>query len=727
MVKKFLLIILFIVFSWVISYCDATEVTSSWLLLEYKFQWNFLDTSGNNRETSQIWITLNYNSTQDVNYATFSNWRISTNLGWSTDEYGKYTISLWYKWLPSWSKQVIISSNNWDFFTINNSTWTVFWQNVNLSSILDNKWHHIILRKNWKYNKAYIDWKLVLDYQWIVWALSYNLTLWWNLNPYVYNGSYNYYSINWSLLWVRIYNREFSLVEMSELYNEYSYLYSSNLEDYEYAVSPTTWGNMYGSWTYSVSFWVKTPLSWRINSANIVYNNSRWNDLPQTFFSTITNNKENLNIVLTNDYYCSTPYWNFDCSILKDQNKHVFLIRKNNQTFDIYIDWNKSFSKTSTWTTWNIWSTLSTYNSTVSIPNMGRWQFWSARYCTGWWFDQNWVFICNSKNAFLWELTNLNIYNWFMTDKHLNTFFIQEWYNVQNNLVWVLKWYLNNILNIEISWIQNQDKKENIDYEYSYDNSTFIKINSWSLIEKTWASWSIIYEYSLDISGQPDWNWNLYIRTNSWGITKFISKINFIKDTSYEITTNEPNKNEESSKNISATFSRWSLYMSLTRWTTCWSTLTFENYSNLTFNSTKDNWIRICYKWVDSITNKVYYKLSSPIEWIISNISYLWGDMFEYYTSWKYSPSIRTNDSTFSMLTLLANWLVSPTSSNWSSMVDINWDWLVDLLYIWLANWVSKRSILINNWDYTFTIVYKCVSGSAWYYWDCAWNIDLWN
>lgn len=749
MIKKLVFLLLLTI--WIINYCSAAEVTNSWLLLEYKFQWNYLDTSWNNNYTTYTWVTLNYDSKQDVNYATIWTWRIATNLGWSTDEYGKYTISLWYKWTTNANnyKQVIISSNNTDFFYTNNSTWTIFWQNISFSNYLDNKWHNIIIRKNWKYNKVYIDWKLVVDYQWLVWALSYNLTFWWYLNSSLVNWLSYYYSINWSILWIRVYNRELNLEEMSALYNEYNYLYNSSLDDYEYIVSPSIWSNMLWSWTYSVSFWVKTPLSWRINPANIVYNNSRWNDYPQTIFSTISNNKEKLNFVLTNNYYCSTPYWNFDCGVLRDQNKHIFLIRKNASTFDIFIDWNKVFTKTASWSLWSIGSVLSTYNSTVTIPNMWYWTFWSSVYCSSW-FDQNWVFICNSKNAFSWELTNLNIYNWFMTDKQLNSFFIQEWYNVQNNLNWVLKWYLNNLLNIEISWIQNQDKKENTNYEYSFDNTSFTRINSWSLIEQVWSSWSLVYQYSLDVSWQPDWNWNLFLRTNSWWIIKFIAKIGFIKETNYDIIINEPSTSEETSKNISATFSRWSLYMSITRWTTCWASLTFENYSPLIFNSPKDNWIKICYKWVDSVTWKAYYKLSKPLEWIVSNISYLWWDSFEYYTSWKFSPNIKNNDSTFLMLSLLANWSYSTSSSqtSWSSMVDINWDWLIDLLYMsniyWYTNsniaiiW-SKRLIMVNNWDYTFNTVYKCANFwdwsyspnwtpvLKWYFWDCAWNIDLWD
>jgi hypothetical protein len=706
MIKR--VILFFILFS-IYGYTNAAQVTSTWLLLEYKFQWNFNDTSSNNRASTYTWVILNSDLKQGINFATFTNWKISTNLGWSTDEYGQYTISMWYKWLST-TRQAIIG---W----LLNAEWNVcsaYSITFDCTTIFDNKWHNIILKKNWKYNKVYIDWKILLDYQWIVWALNYNMDIWYwaityKLSPTSTSyATWNFY-MNWSILWFRVYKRELTASEVVDLYLEYSYI-QSNIDTY-WSTPLSSWSQAYWTWTYSVSFYVKTLLSQRQNIYN-AYSSSwdgtktvyAWDYNPQTFFSTVVADGWSLNITLTSDYLCNSPYWSFNCSILKDEKKHNILIRKNLSTFDTYLDWIKVFTKPSTWTLWNIWTTLTTYNSSAT-----------------------------AKSQFLWEISNLYIYN-YMNDTNVNTYFNVEWY-ISNSLTSKLKWFTNNILTINFTGIQLGDKKETVDYEYSFDNINYTKISSWSLAEQTTSSWSLGYEYLLDVSNQPNWTWNLYFRTNKLWTTKFISKVTFVKETIYDITINEPDKTDETSKNISASFSSWALSMSLTRWATCNNTLTFEKYSNLTFNSTKDNWVRICYKWTDSSTLKDFYKLSNPIEWIVSNVVYFWSDIFDYYTSWKYSSNIRNNDSTFMMLWLLANWSVSTqynsttttTSTNLSSMVDINWDWLIDLLFIWQANWVNKRSIMVNNWDYTFNTVYKCASTTNSYYWDCAWSIDLWN
>ena len=725
---------------WLYNYCSAAEITNSWLLLEYKFQSEIKDTSWNNKLTTYTWwTTLNNDSITNTNYITFSWWKINTNLWWSTDEYWKYTISLWYKWKPNWNQWIFwYLSWTWWLWVLWENTCQAFLQNFTCS-ILDWKWHNIILRKNWIYNKVYIDGKLLLDYKWLVWALPYNITLWiwWLIYGSPYYNYYvpilwNFYS-SWSMMWFRLYNRELSLDEMTSLYQEYKYTQDSTVDVYEYTVSPlSSWASAYGTWNYTVTFDVSTLLSQRINNNNIIrayY--PGWENYPQTIFSTMTSNTNNLNINLTNNYLCSTPYGNFDCSVLKDEKNHTFLIRKNNLSFNVYIDWNKTFSISSTWSLWNIWDTISQWVSTFTIP-------WNTQHCPNrrtWydpmWFNQNWVFICSWKNQFSWSINNLTVYNWFITDNQLTNWFIQKWYNKTTPTIWILKWYLNNLLTIDFSWSLAQDRIENTNYEYSFDNTNFIKINSWSIFKLDSTTWSFLYESIIDTSSQSDWTWSIYLRTNNWSWTiTFISKMLFTKITSYDIIINEPNKNNETSKYMSASFSSWSLYMNVTRWTICNSAMTFETYSDMSFNSTKDNWTRICYKWINTTSWKEYYKLSNPIEWIVSWDTTNWKDLFDYYASWKYSPSIRKDDSTYMMLSLLLNssqnWSITSTSTSLSSMVDINWDWLVDLLYLWQLNWIEKRAILINNWNLSFTTSYKCASSSSWYYWDCAWDLDTW-
>gem|GEM_PF-3282670 len=66
----------------------------------------------------------------------------------------------------------------------------------------------------------------------------------------------------------------------------------------------------------------------------------------QTLFSTNTSNqKDKLNITLSKEYTCGTPLGNFDCSILRDEKIHEFLVHNESNNLKIYLDKELKFEK----------------------------------------------------------------------------------------------------------------------------------------------------------------------------------------------------------------------------------------------------------------------------------------------------------------------------------------------------------------------------------------------
>jgi hypothetical protein len=174
--------------------------------------------------------------------------------------------------------------------------------------------------------------------------------------------------------------------------------------------------------------------------------------------------------------------------------------------------------------------------------------------------------------------------------------------------------------------------------------------------------------------------------------------------------------------------------MSLTRDNICNDSFNFEAYSSLRFTAQADNGMKVCYKWVDSETNSVVYKLSDPIVGIQFQDEELGADIFSNYTTWSYSEELKSTDTTYLMLGMFS---IDNLYNKWSAFVDINGDGLVDVLYREnnpLPLYINKRIILINNGDYTFKVAYKCVNKTSqyrdfqkeikiWFYGDCA-DID---
>lgn len=729
----------------------AANIPTEGLLLEYKFAGNTNDTSWRNRETTVTNLVPTYDLGKNLNFWKYNNGRMVVTNWWSTDEFWKYTFSFWYRWTQkanyAWLDQVIISDSNSRVFEIKrtDNKCYVFWTNFDCLWIQDDKWHHFILRKNGRYNKVYLDGKKIVDIDAVIWGISYNLNIW-GTNPNVSNLSDSsvtyspwtyYYSVNGSLANFRMYSRELTVEEMSELFNELKYVTVSDFNTSEYTLPLQTTPNpLFWTGAYTMAFTLQTNTNQRVNESNWTRSTSYadWKDGPQTIFSTMNGNEPwKINLTLDKNYLCGTPYGTFSCTSLQDQATHNFLIRRNSTSFEVWLDNVKVFTSTLT-NVWQFWTIFTQANTSASIDTRPNTIYYSG--CpTSLWLNQNGVFMCNSRSWFLWIITNQKWYAWYMADNQVNETFVGLGNQSTFTIGASLKEYVNNIMNIQFKFVPQSEKKDTTLYQYSWDNLNFTTISSWSLIETTGLNNTVTYDLSLDTTSRPDGTINLYLRNQKNGINKFIARITVIKDTSnLQININQPNTSSSQSKYISASFWSGSLSMSLTRWNICNSTLTFEKYTDVTFNSSIDNGIKICYKWVETWTNKEVFKLSNPIEGIDNGWVYYDTGTFWNYRAWKYSKNVKVSDSTYWILWFIL--AAAPTNKReWYNMVDINWDWLIDVMYIsqnsvWTVT-EDRRAIYVNNWDYTFVPVYKCVSITnvsdtaqykVWFYGDCAWT-----
>lgn len=240
--------------------------------------------------------------------------------------------------------------------------------------------------------------------------------------------------------------------------------------------------------------------------------------------------------------------------------------------------------------------------------------------------------------------------------------------------------------------------------------------------------------FNLDTSGQVDWELTLYVKANDWTNDSNVATLNITKNTDAPviIITNPIVETQE--QTISAIVDKWTLTMSETRWEVCDDTLSFITYEVSTYNQNADNWIKICFKAVDSYGN-TSFALSTKVWWITKG-DYMWGDIFYGYENWYNSPYSKANDSQLAILKLMVwdsiAWDTESTNYP-NSFVDLNWDGLVDMLYIGrfrTGEWTDAYDkisywIMINNWDMTFSTTYRCVkyyNSLTWtiYYWDCA-------
>lgn len=117
------------------------------------------------------------------------------------------------------------------------------------------------------------------------------------------------------------------------------------------------------------------------------------------------------------------------------------------------------------------------------------------------------------------------------------------------------------------------------------------------------------------------------------------------------VTISNPDTNPAPYKTLTATTNTGTLQMSVTTGTVCNSSLVYENYAPMTFNSISDNGVRICYKATNGAI--VTYTLSSGLAGITGqssavNVESIFDE--NAYRAWPSSPVIRPDDFTYSIL-----------------------------------------------------------------------------
>ncbi len=515
-----------------------------------------------------------------------------------------------------------------------------------------------------------------------------------------------------------------------------------------YAKFSGTWGlrvttgwNGTSTDNFTVSFWVKVkkselptmtgatypaasvpPIGW-VSGVSTQY-------LSTVFSTQLSQDINTLGFRIRSDYKCGVgwkshrPFYYYldainnpttliDCSRLSDEKWHVVILRRYNKVLNIRIDDQEVYNAINDMTIWKtIW-----IGQHLLLADTGALAYGLGQ-------DPR---MTNNFSYFRSGLFGFRLYSRYLTDAEILAL-SEEFQWAQSDIVWVgntvigLEWYTRPFLKFTLKNIPLSLDKWSVEYQYSSSGNIFLPIDVLSISNISTDTGSLAYRFSLDMTGISDGNITVTLRVKTGTSFQNIGTIKFIKsDTTFSITVNQPDTLLSSSKILSAIRSTgWVLSMSLTRWNICDWTLVFEEYSELLFTSKIDNAQRVCYKSYFAGVGRTIYKLSDPIQGInsVSNTS-LTAKIFDDYTYWTKSNYPRFNDTATLVLDLL--W-VSAASTNGTingvTLTDINGDGLVDFLYS--RNDPVRRSIIINNGNYTFKIAYKCAIDGTMYYGDCA-------
>jgi len=738
--------LIFSQFSFVWNTQASSNVPTDWLLLELPFDGNSQDTSGRNKKIIENNISFQWKTnTSPWNvYFPGDSW-LQTNLGWSAGIYGQYTVNFWLKGEPETNiEKVIFSSDKWDILSVyhysNNINKCKFiTSQFDCNTLFDNEWHNVIIRKKGSYNKVFIDGQKVYDKKEAKGAIGYNIGIGGSINgneknqnlqtsysvenARQYGWRYQKYYNKWefhypfngnSISHFRFYDRALNESELTDLITELNYLKfarSTKVETYKDVLfaKPVAHNSVLWKNNYTIKFSVQTPASGRNNSAN--GGSGRGLNNVQTLFSTNTSNqKDKLNITLSKEYTCGTPLGNFDCSILRDEKIHEFLVHNESNNLKIYLDKELKFEKSGV--SLPTWNQLTMQNSPVWIDSKNYYQnyMWESYSCTKW-FSQNSYWVCQNKSQFSWTIYSFTVYDRAIPEIQMNDILWSSSTSLDSlsNLIATLRAniekYDNNTLNVRISGVIEQAKKDQTSYYYSYDQKEFQQIATGSLIED-----GNNYKVAFDVSDIWYGDKNLYLYIQDTKET-FFAKLNFAREKlTFDMNIEQPDSTSASNKTIRASYPDWELLMSVTHGEVCNDSMSFESYSDLTFTSPSDNGKRICYKGIDTTTKKEFYQISAPIRGIESQEEQAGADIFAGFMGWSYSKDIKTNDTTYLMLGMFS---IDERYKKGSAFVDVNGDGLVDVLYrdnngpYGLS--VQKRIIMVNKGDYSFNIPYKCV------------------
>jgi hypothetical protein len=513
---------------------------------------------------------------------------------------------------------------------------------------------------------------------------------------------------------------------------------------------------------FSFSFWMKLPetnlssnsssnitnlLSSVVGGGNIVYTKTYY-DKPMVIFSSKNTNTDtsSLRLAISKEGQCSfngdsrnisgyTPgyawngvgYYNdffttqsspFNCNVIKDGKWHHIMIVRKTGNMKIMVDGVQLWSGANWASIWKV----------ISLGNMG--------------FAPNPVTYYNlypsvvindilSKSYYKGGMFGFREYSVALSDSDIESHY-NEFRYIQSNLVgtWSisisLDSYISPNLTIDINNLPLLLSKDSVQYEYAFNSGSYLPFPN--ITDISTGTGSFNYQTTINLASLIDGQVTLYFRIKNGSKTQNIGNISFMKiDSQPSINIVAPNSDTATQKYISASASTWgTLYYSLTRWTICDSSLTYDDYSDLTFTTLADNGVRVCYKAFYPNLNKTIYKLS----WIIQGIHPTENTvtsptvkLFDNYTLWQKSSFSKPLDTTSFILDLLAvSSAASQGTINGITMTDINGDGLVDFLYS--RNDPIRRAIIVNNGNYTFKIVYKCaVDGTSpnyTYYGDCA-------
>jgi len=469
-----------------------------------------------------------------------------------------------------------------------------------------------------------------------------------------------------------------------------------------------------------------------------------WTTLLQSLYAGAEHDWWKWTTVYQNEYRI-VESWNnmqdsFSCPNILNNKWHNIIMKRKQWTFSIYIDGIE---------------VMKTLNNAVSLNRViDIWYTSTDIGAYSWKFTPSQInTLVNSKYLNSW-IAWFRIYSKSLTDDEIEALGDEYRYAQSDlvgagNITLAMEKYAKPNLTIQLKSIAPNLSKDTVEYQYSTDGKKFSGITD--IIDISSSTGFLNYRVNLNLSSVPDGKVSITLRIKSGDTYQNIGTISFNKlDATVGITINQPASDIATSKTISATTEAWNvLYMSQTRWTVCDSTITtWEDYSDLTFTTKNDNGIRICYKSVNSATNKTIYKLSASIQWIqsLDDQKVKGYTLFNNYIYWTKSYYQKSDDSTSMVLDLLNSakqrtdsygwqwqWTwYSTSSSNVITMTDINGDWLVDFLYH--STDPVRRAILINNGNYTFKTVYKCAidiemrwdtfnyipTGNTIYYGDCA-------
>lgn len=715
------------------------------LELEYLFQnEGITDTSDNNysSELKGVWsFWRNTEYWKDFLNFEWQAWGyIDTSMWWSADKYGRYSISFWYKWKNyasnGYYSQVLVSSDNGNILSYyrdrSQNEYCSFFSEKFDCSVTDDKWNHVVIRKDRNKNEVYINGKRLFSKQAYSYPLGRKVRVWGSHSGPTRTISYYTltdgnkrsittwyrYPANGSFHNFRIYSDVISNQEIANLYLE-----SSGLRDVQIAsyvdpdiVDPVAITDISQKDNYTITFDVTTPLSGRDNPNNVstAYRYEYvYADTFQMLFSwNVGNQSDKLTLILDKNYQCELPYGSFNCEVLKDEQKHTFLIQKNGDQNTIYIDGNLVFEQASA--LGQLWDDYILKKSWANIS-----QYY--KYCPG--YRQAWKKICYDNHNFVWEIENVTFYPSLLKQAQRNRIFILAgWGEVSDTSLktTILSTTSSGVI-VEIKNITGLHTKEVSNYEYSFDGENYTTFLDED-IQVVW-DWNTSYILNFEnISEDLGDTFTLYLRNISDSKTYNFAQLAISRDIeNSNITINNPNTSSASSKTITASF-EGELSMAITNSDFCHAGLSFETYTPLTFTSTSDNGTFVCYKWVLN-SGKQFYSSSSEILGITveAEVSSSDSKVFEDYKTWRYSKEIKPNDGTYMMLSLVGQGITydykgrKSRSAGSAQMIDVNGDGLVDMLY----NLDGKQAILINNGDYTFQVVYKCVSDNG-YYGSCA-------